>query len=511
MSRHFAMCVPFPQASPDAAADAGTGEEEGRVREGLAARVASGPGLWLQDLQGLNREGLLGQLLAEGAIGEAAATAPHGHRLDRVLTAKNTLLSLAAGCLFAGQGYDQVLRTVFAMPGLDPAAPGTPVPTGPALSKARARSGEHVARRAFELDAARTDAGLGIGMLWHGMEVTAFDGTTAELDANGELAAAFGVPAGGKHPMLRLVALVRTATHRWAAAAIGGYHDGENALADELESALKAGMLNLADRGFFSMDRFLRFSAAGAQLCWRVKNGAKSVPLKAIRVLPDGSELVMLHESDGMRARRRRDTGDRAAARLPDTTARLVQFTIVTRTRGGRAKTSTIRLLTTLLDHQEFPAAQIAALYAERWQVEIAFLHLKKTLRGARRVLRGKSEVLARQEAWAFLLVHNMIAAVAARAAALAGIDPDLIPFTAVLSLTRAGICADTRCGHCGQLPADPLGKLIDDVTAHPRHRPGRMRTSGRTPAERRSRPTEEATYTITITPSNLPQWQQIP
>ena len=508
MSRHFAMCVLSPQASP--AADADSGEEEDRLRAELAGRAASGPGLWLEELEGLDREGLLEQLLGGGTIGEAV-TAPHGHKLDRVLTAKNTLLAVIAGCLFTGQGHDQVLRTVFAMPGLDPAAPGTPVPTGPALSKARARSGEHVARRAFELDAARTDAELGIGQLWHGMEVTAIDGTTAALDANDELDAAFGVPAGGKNPVLRLVAVVRTATRRWAAAAAGGYHDGENTLADQLESALAPGTLNLADRGFFSMDRFLRFSATGADLCWRVKNGAKSVPFKTLKTLPDGSELVMLHESDSMRARRRRDAGDKTAARLPDTTARLVQFTIVTRTRGGRAKTSVIRLLTTLLDHEKHPAREIAVLYAERWQIEIAFLHLKKTLRGARRVLRGKSEALARQEAWAFLLVHNMIAAVAARAAALAGIDPDLIPFTAVLGLVRAGLHADTRCVDCGHLPADPLGQLIGDITAHPRHRPGRKRTSGRTAAERRSRPTEEATYTITITPSNLPQWQQTP
>jgi hypothetical protein len=62
-------------------------------------------------------------------------------------------------------------------------------------------------------------------------------------------------------------------------------------------------MLKLADRGFFSMDRFLRFSARGAHLAWRVKNSAKSVPLKVIRTPPDGSELVMLHEADGMRTR----------------------------------------------------------------------------------------------------------------------------------------------------------------------------------------------------------------
>ena len=416
MSRHFAMRVQSPQAGPVAGADPGTGDGgEGGLREGLAGRVVSGPGLWLEELEGLDREGLLERLLGDGTVSGAVAAAPHGHKLDRVLTAKNTLLAVIAGCLFAGQGSGLVLRTVFAMPGLDRPAPGTPVPTGPALSKGRMRSGEHVARKAFELDAARTDEELGIGQVWHDMEVTAFDGTTAELDGNPELAAAFGVPAGGKHPMLRIVALVRTATHRWAAAAAGGYHDGENALADLLESALAAGMINLADRGFFSMDRFLRFSATGAQLCWRLKNGAKSVPCKTVKTLPDGSELVMLRESDGMRGRRRRDTGDKAAPRLPDTLARLVQFTIVTRTRGGRAKTSTIRLLTTLLDHERYPAREIAILYAERWQIEIAFLHLKKTLRGARRVLRGKSEVLVRQEAWVRHEAHCRIARAAGR------------------------------------------------------------------------------------------------
>src|SRR5207244_13646409 len=142
-------------------------------------------------------------------------------------------------------------------------------------------------------------------------------------------------------PRRRYAAPVRTATPRGAAAAIGGHHDGRNTLAAQLESALAPGTVNLADRGFFSMNRFLRFSATGAQLCWRVKNGAKSVPLRTLETLPDGSELVMLRESDGMRARRRRDTGDRTAARLPDTLARLVQFAIETRTRGGRAKSST--------------------------------------------------------------------------------------------------------------------------------------------------------------------------
>jgi len=77
------------------------------------------------------------------------------------------------------------------MPGL-PVKPGTVTPSGPALSKARVLLGEQAMRRIFEIDAARADADLGIGAAWHGMEVTAIDGTTTELFSNDELAEAFG-------------------------------------------------------------------------------------------------------------------------------------------------------------------------------------------------------------------------------------------------------------------------------------------------------------------------------
>jgi hypothetical protein len=110
------------------------------------------------------------------------------------------------------------------------------------------------------------------------------------------------VPAGGTKPKVRIVAHVRTGSRRWIGAAVGGYHDGENTLVDELAGTLRPGTLNLADRRFFSMDRRIRFSVTGAQPCWRVKNGARSVPFKTLKTLPDVSELVLLHESNGMLA-----------------------------------------------------------------------------------------------------------------------------------------------------------------------------------------------------------------
>ena len=503
MSGQFAMVV-----SPAPVVPAGQGGDEAGPAEagGLLAQAAAGPGFWEDLLGELRREGLIAELLADGVIATAVAQAEHGHKLDRALTAEVTVMCVLAGALFPDQGYDLVLARTFAMPGL-PVKPGTRTPSGPALSKARVLLGEQVMRRIFEIDAVRAGADLGT-LTWHQMEVTAIDGTTIELFSNDELAEAFGVPTGGTKPKLRIAAHVRTGSRRWIAAAVGGYLDGENTLADELEQSFTAGLLNTADRGFFSMDRWIRFSARGAHLAWRVKNGAKSVPFKTIKTLPDGSELVLLRESGSMLGKRRRDSGDKTRPRLPDTVARLVSFTVTTRT-ARRVKTSVIKVLTTLLDPQEFPAAEIAALYAERWQVETAFLHLKKTVKGTGRTLRGRSVTLARQEAWALLLIHNMTATIAASAAAHAGIDPRQIPFTAVLALIRGHVTADTCCPHCGKRPAsgnDPIALLVSQVLAQPAHRDRPARTSGRTAFQRQHWHTEEVTYTMTIVPSNLPK-----
>ena len=501
MSAYFAMPAVVPSAVP-------AGQDSGPERE-LVARAAAGPGLWDDDpwLGEGRRDGLIAELLASGVL-DRAASGGHQCRLERALNAAMTLLCVITCCLFPVQGYDMVLARAFRMPGTR-VRPGIPVPTGPALSQARARLGEEPLRRAFEIDAARDDIPLAAGGTAFGLELVIFDGTTLDLFNCPELAAEFGVPDGGAHPKLRAVALLQAGTMRWKAAAIGGYHDGENALADRLGSALSPGQLSLADRGFFSMDRWLRFSGTGAHLLWRVKSTARAVPFRHLRTLKDGSELVLLRESGNMLAKRRKQAGDRTLTRLPDTVARLVCFTVLTRTRRGRTKTTAIRVLTTLLDPGAFPAREIAACYAARWQVETAYLHLKKTVRGTGRTLRGRSPALARQEAWALLLVHNMIAGLAARAAAATGTSIAAVSFTAVLALVRDHVTADTCCPHCGHRPAtaaDPLGLLTAAIAAQPLARENRKRTSGRTKTERKKWPTEEATYDITISPSNLPK-----
>jgi len=220
------MTVPIPSTGAGGDAPA-PGERP------LAVRVAAGPGAWEDEewLADLRREPLLESLMTDGTIA-AAAAAVHGHKQERALNAEVTALSLVCGALFPALGCESMVALVFGLPGV-PVGPGTPVPAGPAYSKARARSGEAPARAMFFHDAASTDIPAGQDGFAFGLELTQVDGTTLELFRNAGLEEEFGTSAPGGKPLLRLVGLPHSATRRWRAAAVGRYRDGENALADE--------------------------------------------------------------------------------------------------------------------------------------------------------------------------------------------------------------------------------------------------------------------------------------
>ena len=78
------------------------------------------------------------------------------------------------------------------------------------------------------------------------------------------------------------------------------------------------------------------------------------------------------------------------------------------------------------------------------------------TVRGPRRPLRGQSPELARQEAWALLLIHNITATASARAAGSAGLDPGLIPFTAVSASSGPTSPRTPAAGTAGTAPPAP-------------------------------------------------------
>lgn len=261
-----------------------------------------------------------------------------------------------------------------------------------------------------------------------GRRLVAMDGTcldVADTPANDEH---FGRPgAGGRgekaaFPQARVLGLAESATHAVFAAAIGGYGDSEAKLADDLLGALTPGMLLLADRGFFSYALWRKASQTGADLLWRVRTGINAPQPVYVEDLPDGSWLAHL------RAR-----NDRRSAPM---LVRVIEYTID----DGRDNPAVYRLLTTLTDPGQTPAVELAAAYAERWEIENTFDELKTHQRGPRVVLRSKSPDLVLQEIWGHLCCHYAIRTLMAQAAEHAGHDPDRVSFTAALRITRQSV-----------------------------------------------------------------------
>jgi IS4 transposase len=184
-------------------------------------------------------------------------------------------------------------------------------------------------------------------------------------------------------------------------------------------TALRPGMLRLADRQFFGHALWQAATATGADLLWRGKHNLR-LPREA--GLADGSYLTTVYPSD--KDRRHRAGGIRV---------RVVEYRL-----AGIADAAPLyRLLTTLLDPVQAPAAELAALYHERWEVEVALAELKTQLRGAQLVLRSKTPELVRQEAWGLLLAHFAVRGLMHEAALKADEDPDRLSFSHAVRVVR--------------------------------------------------------------------------
>ena len=235
--------------------------------------------------------------------------------------------------------------------------------------------------------------------------------------------AAFGVPGASRgesaFPQLRLVALVENGTHVLFGARLGRYAEGETTLARAVLAALRPGMLCLADRQFFGHALWQAAAETGADLLWRVKGNLR---LPRETVLPDGSYLTTIYPSE---ADRRHRTGG-----LP---VRVVEY----RLEGLPEAEPLYRVVTTILDPQQAPAAELAALYHERWEIEVALAELKTGLRGAQVVLRSKTPELVRQEVWGLLLAHFAIRGLMHEAALQAEEDPDRLSFSHAVRVVR--------------------------------------------------------------------------
>jgi hypothetical protein len=344
-----------------------------------------------------------------------------------------------------------------------------------------------------------------------GRRIVAWDGTGIDAADTAANAAAFGCAGTSHagvagHPQLRLLALIECGTHAVLAAAFDGFHAAtEQALARRVLSGLAPGMLLLADRNFPGHALWGAAATTGADLAWRIKRNHVFVPT---RRLADGSFLsVMGTPAENIRHGQARAAGRPLPGPPQGHLVRIVEYTVTVTAADGSRREEPFRLVTSLLDPIQAPAAELAALYHERWESELGYGELKTRLRGATVILRSRSPELVRQEMFAFLVVYQALCALRTSAATTAGIDPDRISFTITVRLARdqAGTPAAATPGRLQQAVEQTITDLLDDRLPPRRSRTyERVKRPPKNSYPRRkpdhARPPGKVSYTLTVT-----------
>lgn len=312
-----------------------------------------------------------------------------------------------------------------------------------------------------------------------GLHLVAWDATTLETSDTAANAAFFrrarGSHAAAGYPMTRLSALVECRTRTLLDAVFGPLGEKECGQAVPMLRSILPGMLVLADRGYERIDLMRQVVAAGGHLLWRMKS--RSLP--AVDVLSDGSYLAFLPLSTS-HANRLRTWIKRGRTGIPPQirglAARVVDADITSTGPDGQQHTAPLRLITTLLDPGCYPAADLARLYHERWEIETAFYGLKVTLRGADRVLRSGDPEGVHQEVYALLITYQVTQITTAQAAQTARLDPDRLSFT--IALRTARLTVITAADSIDTSNSKIAAALLDPRNLYPAKR--RSRTSGR-------------------------------
>ena len=313
-----------------------------------------------------------------------------------------------------------------------PTGPRRATVSGSAIARARNRLGPQPLATLFTQAAAVWGPAAADAERWRGLAVYGVDGTTLSVPDTPENDAAFGrVPtrrqSTGGYPVMRLVALMVLRRHVLTALALGAYRDSELGLAKTLWPQLPDASLVILDRGFATYALFHQLGDPSRQRHWlsRARTGPRALRRRIVERLGPGDHLVDLTPSSQSR--------HKVIHRPPDLPPTLRVRAIRYQRPGFRAQ----MLLTSLLDPVAYPAADLVALYHERWELELGFDEVKTHTLEREEALRSKTPARVTQEVWGLALGYNLVRLAMARVAERARVAPTRVSYRHALQFIR--------------------------------------------------------------------------
>jgi hypothetical protein len=389
------------------------------------------------------------QFLSHGLIREVCNAVDHGWR-DRILDPATTVHLFVLQILHGNTACSQVPRL------------GGVACSGEAYCQARKRLPLRVLQylvRALS-QFLGSDAMLDEGR-WHGHRTFLVDGSSVSMSDTPALQKQFGQPGGQKpgcgFPVMHLLAMFHATTGFLLNVVGAPLRTHDMSRVGQVHPDLAEGDILVGDRGFCSFAHLALLAAQKAFGVFRAhqkqivdfrphrRHVSKQSRKRGQRGLPTSRWLKRLGRHDQLVEYPKPESRPtwltaEAYAALPQTIpVRELRFTIAER---GR-RTRVITLATTLLDPKRYPAADLAALYGQRWQIETNFRHLKQTLRMD--VLHCKTVEGVNKELTMYALVYNLVRLVMLEAATIQDVAVTRISFIDAVRWLADAIHGATR------------------------------------------------------------------
>ncbi len=308
-----------------------------------------------------------------------------------------------------------------------------------AIPPARERLGKEPVQHLFNLTGERWGLRAAEEDRWRGLSLFGLDGSCLRVADTAENEEAFGRPRTGRansgYPQVRLVGLMALRSHALAGMSVGGYRDGEMTLVEPLWAKIPDCSLTVIDRGFLSWYPLYQLHTQGSDRHWLIRAKSK-LRWNEVKRLGPGDSLVEIGVNPSIR---------RAHPEMPNTfRARVITYQV----KGYRPQ----KLITSLVDAKKYPAKEVAALYHERWEIELGYDEIKTHLLEREESLRSRKPAGVLQEIAGIGIAYNLVRVEMARVAAALDLEPTRLSFRHALMLIR-NFCLASWATSPGAIP----------------------------------------------------------
>lgn len=260
------------------------------------------------------------------------------------------------------------------------------------------------------------------GWRWRGRAVKLLDGTTVSMpDTQANQQCYPQSPrqsAGVGFPLARVVSVICLSTGAVLDAAVGGCvgkGGSELALLRQLYGAFSAGDVALGDALYCNYFVICALQACGVDVLCELQGGRRADFRRGERLGPRD------HVVRWKRPRRPEWMNAQEYEQLPQELS-LREILV-----EGRV------LVSTMLDAQAVPKAQLKQLYEQRWHIELDLRNIKASM--GMQVLSCMSPQMNEKQIWVYLLAYNLIRILMAGAAQLSNRQPRELSFKHTLQL----------------------------------------------------------------------------